>query len=153
MAFTTDPPIIVPFHYNVLHGKCLKLRGPARDYECVDCDSKPSQWTMTHGFDGTDPWCYSPRCIGCHRRYDMVPHQQFIYQALKMGSPELSARISNSGTGRRNPHPGYPMSAETRAKLSATAMGNQNSLGNVISLDTRAKMSAGRKSTRLNSSH
>lgn len=62
--------------------------------------------------------------FGCHRRHHMVGH---------IKAPETCQRLSDALQG-------HPVSAETRAKISAANRGKQSSLGRVPSQVTREKL-------------
>lgn len=89
----------------------------------------------------------------------MPPDHKARLIALNTGSrrsPETCAKISNALTGRKNPHPGYPVSDETRSKMSKALKGKKRTPETCINMsnaqkgrvhkpsspETRAKISA-----------
>ena len=72
--------------YNAAHGRVHRLHGPARDHLCVDCSQPAAHWSYNHDdpderyasglSDGPipysiDPQHYSPRCVSCHKTFDI----------------------------------------------------------------------------------
>lgn len=68
--------------YGAAHWRCQADRGPARAHRCVDCGSQAQQWSYNHDdpnemTDHTglpyslDPDHYRPRCISCHKKFDL----------------------------------------------------------------------------------
>lgn len=61
----------------------VKLHGPADKYNCVDCGEQAEQWSYNnedaeekknekgHSYS-TDVKYYEPRCIPCHREFDLA---------------------------------------------------------------------------------
>lgn len=60
-----------PGSYYAVHSQVRRILGPAREYDCVDCDRPAMDWTRTDGTDGLDTNDYRPRCRKCHRAYDL----------------------------------------------------------------------------------
>lgn len=74
--------------YGSLHTRIQRDRGRADDHACVDCGQQAEQWSydhtdpneLMHFRDGGEyPYSldinrYEPRCISCHRRFDMRTH-------------------------------------------------------------------------------
>lgn len=66
--------------YGTAHARVRRIRGRADQRNCVDCGSTAQEWSYRggdvderqddRGFYSTNPDCYVPRCISCHRRYD-----------------------------------------------------------------------------------
>lgn len=67
--------------YRYAHKRVKKLRGPARDYACVDCGVDAADWSFSHYDDvpcrtswgaaySMNPDHYRPRCRPCHVKYD-----------------------------------------------------------------------------------
>lgn len=73
--------------YGAAHDRVKRLHGPADRHQCVDCGSRAQHWSYDH----TDPderyeeglsarpvaysldvEHYSPRCVPCHKRYDLA---------------------------------------------------------------------------------
>lgn len=69
--------------YEVLHQRVRKARGSASRYGCVDCGARAKHWS----YDRSDPDAkfqpgkgpysldidrYVPRCVSCHKRFDMA---------------------------------------------------------------------------------
>lgn len=67
-----------------IHKRLSRERGPASDFDCVDCEKRAEEWSYDYGdarelesqvFGSTlayslDLRHYFPRCVQCHRRYD-----------------------------------------------------------------------------------
>ncbi len=71
-------------NYDTVHQRVRKARGRASGYECVSCGQAAEQWAYDHA-DPDERWClkhkrpfslslehYSPMCITCHRRFDVL---------------------------------------------------------------------------------
>lgn len=73
-------------NYSTIHQRLKRDRGPASDYECVDCGAEAKHWSYNHqdpaervdqgyrGYDlpfSIDPNFYEPRCAKCHKAFDM----------------------------------------------------------------------------------
>lgn len=67
--------------YRGAHERVRALRGSASTHSCIDCGTQASHWSynhngrhenirdgLTYGVDVTD---YEPRCIPCHKRFDL----------------------------------------------------------------------------------
>jgi hypothetical protein len=67
--------------YNGAHLRVRSQRGPAKKHSCVDCGAKAKQWSYTHtdpaelngeeGAYSADPGFYVPRCVSCHKKFDL----------------------------------------------------------------------------------
>jgi hypothetical protein len=68
--------------YTSAHQRVARTRGPARKYACVDCGNRARHWSYNHAdpsqrlHDGkyaysADPAMYDPRCVPCHKRFDL----------------------------------------------------------------------------------
>lgn len=72
--------------YSGAHDRIRRDRGSASEYDCVDCGRQASQWSYNHSdFDelysaekasfglpfSLDVGNYDPRCIPCHKRFDI----------------------------------------------------------------------------------
>lgn len=73
--------------YQAMHKRIAKDRGPAREYDCVDCGGAAAHWSYDHAdlnelvgpvgrerFDAAyslDPEHYVPRCVPCHKTHDL----------------------------------------------------------------------------------
>ena len=72
--------------YGAAHQRCVTDRGHVRDHECVDCGAPARHWSYNHddpdelldeGLSARpvayslDPAHYSPRCVPCHKRFDL----------------------------------------------------------------------------------
>jgi hypothetical protein len=65
------------------HMRTRALKGPARTYLCIECGERPAQhWSYEHGCSSErvdperGPYCphpehYSPRCVSCHKVFDL----------------------------------------------------------------------------------
>lgn len=65
-----------------VHQRLRKLRGSARHYACVDCGGPAAHWSYDHKASD-ERYCpehgpyttnldhYEPRCVSCHKRYDL----------------------------------------------------------------------------------
>lgn len=67
--------------YRAVHKRLTRYRGPARNYQCVDCQGPAQHWSYDGGSalerlsDDGAPYtpeldCYSPRCNSCHKLRD-----------------------------------------------------------------------------------
>jgi len=81
--------------YSAAHYRVYKDRGRASSYSCVDCGHPAMEWSYDHtdpreqtgaglGANGLafslDPVHYSPRCLLCHKRFDLSP---WLWAALE----------------------------------------------------------------------
>lgn len=69
--------------YGAAHGRVYQDRGKATGHECVDCGEQAKQWSYNHNDpnEKTDetldlkyslkPDHYSPRCVPCHKIFDL----------------------------------------------------------------------------------
>jgi hypothetical protein len=73
--------------YGAAHRRCTTDRGCIATHTCIDCDGQAQHWSYNHtdpderlgkagNFDqpvpySLDPSHYSPRCIPCHKRFDL----------------------------------------------------------------------------------
>lgn len=72
--------------YGAAHERVKRLHGAPTTHACVDCGSPASHWSYNHddpnelqetGLSArplaysTDPSHYSPRCVPCHKRFDL----------------------------------------------------------------------------------
>lgn len=73
--------------YHAAHVRCTSDRGAIATHNCVDCGSQAKHWSYNHddpnemlGTSGVsdqlipyslNPWHYSPRCVPCHKRFDL----------------------------------------------------------------------------------
>jgi hypothetical protein len=66
-----------------LHQRIHKARGKASEYACVDCDKPARHWSYDHsdpnekhdpekGPYSPDIDRYEPRCVRCHKRFDLA---------------------------------------------------------------------------------
>lgn len=73
--------------YEAAHGRIETDRGPAAEYRCVDCGGSARHWSYDHtdpderlgegrwvgGLPySLDPSHYSPRCVPCHKTFDLA---------------------------------------------------------------------------------
>jgi hypothetical protein len=77
--------------FHAIHKRLLRSRGPASEFDCVDCGGSAREWS----YDGLDPdeligtagpgapvaysldlEHYEPRCVSCHRRFDHTGDRQ-----------------------------------------------------------------------------
>ena len=68
--------------YKAVHQRVAADRGPASDYSCIDCGGQAAQWSYDrndaeerqsdqgHPYS-LDPDHYVPRCISCHKKFDL----------------------------------------------------------------------------------
>lgn len=64
-----------------VHQRLRKWRGPASTHRCVECGEQAAHWSYNHdapderiaerGAYTTDLSYYSPRCVPCHKRFDL----------------------------------------------------------------------------------
>lgn len=68
--------------YHAAHGRVYRTRGSAKGYRCIDCGNRAAQWSYDggagslelHAPEGdycADPGFYDPRCISCHKKFDL----------------------------------------------------------------------------------
>ena len=67
--------------YNAAHQRLRVARGNARQYECISCDAPAVHWaydhadpnelTSPHGAYSLDSDHYNPRCVPCHKAFDL----------------------------------------------------------------------------------
>lgn len=72
--------------YTAAHDRCRRVHGPIREHVCVDCGKQARHWSynhddpdelLAHGLSArpvaysVDPAHYSPRCVPCHKRFDL----------------------------------------------------------------------------------
>lgn len=67
--------------YNGMHSRLRINRGRAKDQQCIDCGNRAKHWSYNHndpqefssdeGLYSTDLQCYSPRCVPCHKAFDL----------------------------------------------------------------------------------
>lgn len=106
-----------------LHRALKRQNGSAKNYKCSDCERRALDWSnVSQKYIGIED--FVPRCRSCHTRYD--------------------GKVANL-KGRHRPK-GFPVSEETRKKLSIAGLGNQRAKGNqvrlgaVLSIETREKI-------------
>jgi hypothetical protein len=69
--------------YGSAHDRVRRTRGSARRHACVDCGQPARQWSYNHADPNellhkgrypysADPAMYEPRCISCHKRFDLA---------------------------------------------------------------------------------
>jgi len=68
--------------YDASHQRVRAARGSASSQKCVDCRRQASHWSYTHsdpnekssssGPYSTDPRYYVPRCVSCHKKFDLA---------------------------------------------------------------------------------
>lgn len=76
--------------YQAAHLRVKKARGSAVEHPCIDCGGTAREWSYTGGCPrelvaGDGPWRgityspdperYVPRCVPCHRRFDMAARE------------------------------------------------------------------------------
>lgn len=61
----TDTP-----EYKLIHTNLRRLRGAAKNYQCVNCFGTAQDWAYVHNTDPFDIYHYVPRCRDCHNKYD-----------------------------------------------------------------------------------
>lgn len=72
--------------YGAAHDRVMRRRGAASDHRCVSCNEPAQQWAYNHadpnekiaqsGYGegcaySTNPDMYEPKCIPCHKRFDL----------------------------------------------------------------------------------
>ena len=72
--------------YGAAHGRVAADRGKATSYLCVDCGTQAYHWSYSHSDPeevisqdartwgiaySVNPWFYDPRCVPCHKRFDL----------------------------------------------------------------------------------
>jgi hypothetical protein len=70
---TKGPPVYDSPGYRRIHRRLRRVRGPAKNYDCISC-RKPAQCWAYQKEDGTqysdDIEDYAPMCESCHRKLD-----------------------------------------------------------------------------------
>lgn len=77
-AWSGDTP-----SYNAAHLRVRQARGPARNHTCADCAGAARHWSYGHADPdelvtpeglpySADPSMYDPRCVPCHKRFDLA---------------------------------------------------------------------------------
>lgn len=54
-----------------VHAWLWKIKGKASDYKCVDCNKQARDWSNKNHSYKRKLSDYEPRCIKCHRQYDI----------------------------------------------------------------------------------
>ena len=108
------------YEYRLLHKRVYRARGKASAHECSGCLARARDWARIHTESGHDPWAdYVPLCRACHIRYDGTGR---AVGASNNRRCEVQIRTSHrEAIGAA--HLGKTVSAETRAKLSASLKG------------------------------
>jgi hypothetical protein len=67
--------------YDGAHGRVYALKGSASNYSCVDCGMSAKHWSYDHADPderpgppapySVNPDHYTPRCVACHKRFDL----------------------------------------------------------------------------------
>lgn len=69
--------------YTGAHMRLRAARGSARQHACIDCGGPAKHWSYNHRdpneiarpggppYSG-DPGMYDPRCVPCHKRFDLA---------------------------------------------------------------------------------
>ncbi len=56
--------------YRGIHHWIIKIKGPAKNYKCIDCGKQARDWSnVDHSYKRILE-DYQPRCVSCHRKYD-----------------------------------------------------------------------------------
>jgi hypothetical protein len=69
--------------YATAHSRVRREKGSATTRSCIDCNEPAAQWSYTHtdpkeqyedrcGPYSADPQYYVPRCVPCHKRFDLA---------------------------------------------------------------------------------
>lgn len=66
--------------YVSAHARLRRVRGPAKQFDCVDCGQQAKEWSYCYtdanqqesssGPYSADPSHYEPRCSSCHKTFD-----------------------------------------------------------------------------------
>jgi hypothetical protein len=100
--------------------RVIKVLGPAKQYQCEHCDSKPaSDWAHIHGKSGNDiQEDFLALCRECHMRYDKearIESERKLAAHRRTGavlSDDTKQQISDS---LKEHHASHPWSDERRA--------------------------------------
>jgi hypothetical protein len=119
-ALSAIPAPANSYEYMLLHKRVYRARGKASAHECSGCPARARDWARVHTESGHDPWAdYVPLCRACHIRYDETGRAVAVSNNRRR---ELQIRASHrEAIGAA--HLGKTVSAETRAKLSASLKG------------------------------
>lgn len=109
--------------YTGAHDRVKSKRGKAREYQCVDCGGRASDWSYIRGcadqqvqVGGTndgDVYCehiehYEPRCKSCHRRYDgwmaLTPEQDVTIRERYASGETIEALAVEYGVAAMTVH-------------------------------------------------
>jgi len=114
------PAVPNSYEYMLLHKRVYRARGKASAHECSGCPARARDWARVHTESGHDPWAdYVALCRACHIRYDETG---LAVAASNNRRREIQIRTSHREAIGAS-HVGKTVSAETRAKLSASLKG------------------------------
>lgn len=91
--------------YVTLHSKLAKIKGPASQRVCVECDRLAHEWSHIHNTDPRELYNYEPRCRSCHARYDFTEDKKARLDAIRLAnhSEETKAKIAVAVQNRHSP--------------------------------------------------
>lgn len=87
--------------YGTVHVRLLRTRGPARNYQCVDCGNAAREWSYNHAEFGRysdDLDNYDPRCRACHVKFD----RQRLRDATEPLKAEVKHAVAQRDRARRH---------------------------------------------------
>lgn len=83
--------------YAGAHLRIRAVRGPASEHGCIDCGRPAAHWSYDRsdpheraGPDGpysTDSQHYQPRCVPCHKRFDLAARDQSEHPTTRGAPP------------------------------------------------------------------
>lgn len=96
---------------DAMHQRVRRAKGRAADHACVDCGGQAAQWSYDHldtderpGIKG--PYSlgldhYVPRCVRCHKRFDLPYVRGRSRQAGPVIDPDAVRRLHAAGVSVR----------------------------------------------------
>lgn len=57
--------------YGRKHKRIVEQKGKASNYKCIDCNEQARDWSNIDHKYSLNPDDYQPRCVRCHKKYDI----------------------------------------------------------------------------------
>jgi len=99
---TWIPPLKNTGSYRRVHRIVRLTYGPARNYDCIQCDEPARTWAWQHGEDPMLITSYEPMCYGCHTIYDMTDATRAKISTFMKGRTHAAGNTHNRGEGNGN---------------------------------------------------